>query len=336
MFDLELNVKNFLAIREANIKSKNNITVIVAPNGAGKTQIMLLLYAIFWTCWKISKENGSFEPELKRKIEDVFLLKSVDEIVSWDKDSCSVELSSDLLYITFNSKPFKLEKLNTKDSDSRYIEKSPIYLQLSGLGDYYKGIYSLKKYYPHWKLISEAVSDLLTDIFILYSGKANTENKNQHLLEIFERLFNSKFYIQNDRIYINEKEKKYGVEKAASGLKVLSWFYLILRYDLVGDVLFIDEPEVNLHPMYIDKLAYFLYELSKSRKIFVATHSDYLLESFNKLMNKQDFRIDVWNGTLKEDGMIYTSYQADKDNLIDTSPLTDVYLDILKEGFGNE
>ncbi|NPA34997.1 MAG: hypothetical protein GXO48_08735, partial [Chlorobi bacterium] len=78
------------------------------------------------------------------------------------------------------------------------------------------------------------------------------------------------------------------------------------------------------------------FKLSHNRKIFVATHSDYLLESFNKLMNKHNFKIDVWVGNLDENGATYTSYQADKDNLIDTTPLTKVFLDILKEGFGHE
>jgi len=53
-------------------------------------------------------------------------------------------------------------------------------------------------------------------------------------------------------------------------------------------------------------------------------------------MSKNDFKIDVWRGVLKENGAVYDCYEADKDNLIDTSPLTDVYLNILKEGFGYE
>jgi len=39
MFDLEINLENFLSIKKATVKSKNNITVIIAPNRAGKTLI---------------------------------------------------------------------------------------------------------------------------------------------------------------------------------------------------------------------------------------------------------------------------------------------------------
>ncbi len=335
MLNLELKLKNFLSIKEADLNSKNNITVLIAPNRAGKTQIMLLLYSIFWSWWKVSKDNKKskdFEEELKRKIKNVLLLKKIDELKAWDKKTYNIELRLDFSEITFELINFQIKNFES----TNYLKISPLYMQLSGLGDYYKGIYSLKKYYPQWKLISEAITDLLSDLFIISSEKVETDKENQEFLNLFEKLFGSKFYIQNERIYIQEKGKKYGIEKTASGLKSLSWYYLILRYNLIGNVLFIDEPEVNLHPVYIDKLAYFLYKLSEGRKIFIATHSDYLLESFNKLMSKNDFKIDVWEGVLKEDGAIYSSYEADKDNLIDTSPLTEVYLNILREGFGNE
>ncbi|GAB6071738.1 AAA family ATPase [Venenivibrio stagnispumantis] len=344
MLDLKLKLKNFLSIREADLRSKNNITILIAPNRAGKTQIMLLLYSIFWSYWKISKENleknnKDFENILKRKIKDVFLLKNIDELKAWDKKTYNIELNSQYTTISFFGEPFKLQEFSIEDFKFfEFLQISPLYMQLSGLGDYYKGIYSLKKYYPHWKLISEAITDLLSDLFIISSEKVETniEKENQELLNLFEKLFNSKFYIQDERIYIQEKGKKYGIEKTASGLKALSLYYLILKYNLMGNILFIDEPEVNLHPIYIDKLAEFLYKLSKGRKLFIATHSDYLIESFNKLISKNNFKIDVWEGVLKEDGAVYSCYEADKDNLIDNSPLTEVYLNILKEGFGYE
>lgn len=344
MIDLELKLKNFLSVREANLKSKNNITILIAPNRAGKTQIMLLIYSIFWSFWKISKENLGkdkryFESTLKRKLKDTFLLKSVGELKSWNAETYSVKLNSQYITISFLgfSDKFILQEFSIKDSKFfEFLRKSPLYMQLSGLGDYYKGIHSLKKYYPNWKLISEAITDLLSDLFIISSENMETDKENKELLSLFEKLFDSKFYIQEKRIYIQEKEKKYGIEKTASGLKSLSWYYLILKYNLIGNILFIDEPEVNLHPVYIDRLAEFLYKLSRGRKVFIATHSDYLLESFNKLMSKNNFKIDVWKGVLEQGGAIYSCYEADKDNLIDTSPLTEVYLNILREGFGYE
>src|SRR6266545_1954112 len=44
---------------------------------------------------------------------------------------------------------------------------------------------------------------------------------------------------------------------------------------------FIDEPEICLHPKAQQQLLTALVEISKSRQIFIATHSPYLLCQFN-------------------------------------------------------
>jgi len=339
MFNLNLEIENFLAIKKANLESKNNITVLIAPNRAGKTQLMQMLYTVLWSLWRELHDRKHFTLyHLRSKIKNVFLLRKINELHSWDSETFNFSLSvNNECRITVGLEEPHFEKLTTFDEAvsnfRKVLTKSPIYLQPAGLGDYYKGIYSLKKYYPKWQLISEAVTDLVSDLFIVADEKVEPTNENQKLMELFEKLFSSKFYIQNRRIYIQEKGKRYGIERTASGLKSLSWFYLILRYNLLGNILFVDEPEVNLHPEYIDKFTYFVYRLSQKRKIFIATHSDYLLESINKLMNRYDFKVDVWEGILEENYAYYDHYEADKENLIDTTPLNEVYRRIIKELF---
>ena len=230
----------------------------------------------------------------------------------------------------------KREKGNNRCQNPPSISKSPLYIQGAGLGDYYKGIFSLKKYYSGWRLVTQATTDLLNDLFIVASEESQPDEKNNKLIEEFEKLFKTRFFVQNERIYIQEQGRKSIIERAASGLKSLAWFYLILRYNLLGEFLFIDEPEVNLHPEFIDKLTSFLYELSKGRKIFVSTHSDYLIESLNKFIQKHKLRVDVWQGLLEKDGAIYNHYKADSDTLIDTTPLNETYAKIVKELFAYE
>jgi predicted ATPase len=339
MFNLNLEIENFLAIKKANLESKNNITVLIAPNKAGKSQLLLLLYAILWSFWKEIRDKENMLTFSTGKLKNVLLIKNTKDIISWNADKTKIALTSTLFEFNLNltkSDIKKYRKIKKEKELSKILYRSPIYFQSAGLGDYYKGIYSLKKYYPQWKLISEAVTDLISDLFIVADERVEPEKENRELMELFEKLFSAKFFIQNRRIYIQEKGRKYGLERTASGLKSLSWFYLILRYNLLGGILFIDEPEVNLHPTYIDRLVYFLCNLAKSRKVFIATHSDYLLESLNKFINKENIKVDVWIGDLQDNGAYYSHYEADKDNLIDTSPLIDVYLDILKEGFGHE
>jgi len=337
---MKLKLENFLAIKKAEVESNDNIIILLSPNRGGKTQILLLLYTVFWTLWKNLKDTNKFvlkENQLKKKLIETFLITKLEELISWEHEHCYVSIDTDFFKLEFT-----IKKNNSFDSfefhpvNSQFLSNIPIYLQPSGLGDYYKGIYSLKKYYSDWKIITSATTDFINDLFIVSDGTFRISKSNENLLKIFENLFNAKFYIQNQKIYIIERKKKYGIEKTASGLKTLSWLYLIIKYNLIGNILFLDEPEANLHPQYIDNIAYFLYKLSQSRKIFIATHSDYLLESFNKLITQNNFKINVWNAKQKNFFSYFDYYQVDNDNLIDTSPLVDIYFNILKEGFGYE
>ncbi len=341
---LKMKVTNFLAIKKAELISQNNLTLLIAPNKAGKTHLLMLIYCIFWSLWRAAKEDNSDKKivdVLKSKMKKTFLIKSLDELVSWEEESYKIEVEIDKkVNLLIFAPPFKAKLSKTEEKKLHRslnispINISPIYIQPAGMGIYYKGIYSMKKYYSDWRLISEAITDFLNDLFIVSEKDQITEDSKK-LLDLFEELFVVKFYVQQGRIYVKEK-RNYIIEKAASGLQTLSWFYLAIKYGLLGEVVLIDEPEANLHPEYIDKLSAFLVRLSKRRKVFVATHSDYLLVSLNKQILKKNLKIDVWIGKLGEKGAIYTAYQADRENLIDTSPLSNVYMYILRESFGYE
>jgi excinuclease UvrABC ATPase subunit len=52
-----------------------------------------------------------------------------------------------------------------------------------------------------------------------------------------------------------------------------------------GDLLMIDEPELNLHPKNQRRLARLLVKLVNiGLKVFITTHSDYILKEFNTLI----------------------------------------------------
>jgi len=335
MEKIKIKASNFLSIKKAELISQNNLTLLVAPNKAGKTHLLMFIYCVFWSLWKSGIEGDTDKKIidiLKSKIKRTFLLKTLDELISWEEKTYKIEMDINTrINLLISGPPFNAKFSNT---EKKKLDISPIYIQPAGMGIYYKGIYSMKKYYPNWRLITEAVTDFLNDLFIV-SEKDEIAEDSVRLLELFEDLFEVKFYIQQDRIYAKEK-KSYLIEKAASGLQTLSWLYLAIKYGLLGDILLIDEPESNLHPEYIDKLSTFLVELSKKRRIFIATHSDYLLQSLNRQILKKNLKIDVWIGKLDKRGAVYSSYQADKENLIDPSPLSNVYINILRESFGYE
>lgn len=336
--NLLLELKNFLSIKEAKLSSSSNVVFILAPNRAGKTQILYLIYSYLWALWKQTRDQKENLKQLfPRKAKSVFLVRTVKDLISWSTQRAEVSISlqykdfkTNLKWEIFKDKKDILAVENVKNPN---IEKAPIYIAPAGLGDYYKGIWALKKYYPTWRLVSHATTDLLEDLFIVASEDVELSEENKKFIQRFERIFEVSYFIQNERIFIKEKGKTYGIEKTASGLKSLVWLYLIFKYDLIGDFLLLDEPEVNLHPQWIDQLVELIDLISQRRKVFIATHSDYLVESYNKYLKKKNKTADVWIGFLTSEGAKYEGFKADKEHLIDTTPLNETYLKIVEELF---
>ncbi len=340
--ELQLKIRNFLSIKEAELTSSSNIVFILAPNKAGKTQILYLVYTYLWSLWKKNKDKKDKLGKIfTSKAKKTFLVRNIKDLISWNCKKANIvfSLKEENLETTLEwiiSKEEREDFFEDKNSEVLNSEKAPIYIAPSGLGDYYKGIWAMKKYYPSWRLVSEAITDLLEDLFIVASTEEELSEESKKFIEKFEKIFQVSYFIKDERIFLKEKGKTYGIEKTASGLKSIAWLYLIFKYNLVGDFLLLDEPEVNLHPKWIDLLVELIDFLSQRRKVFIATHSDYLIESYNKFLKKKNRTADVWIGILTPEGAKYQTFKADKENLIDTSPLNETYLDILRELFGYE
>lgn len=84
--------------------------------------------------------------------------------------------------------------------------------------------------------------------------------------------------------------QKMDLHTTSSSVKSLFglWFYLEHHAEK-GDVLMIDEPELNIHPVNQRQLARILARLvNAGLQVIVSTHSDYIVREINSLMLLQD------------------------------------------------
>lgn len=104
----------------------------------------------------------------------------------------------------------------------------------------------------------------------------------------FEAVTPSSFF-KNVKVYINDgtetsmEEKGSGMQRAVA-LAMVQVYADILREQSDSEIrkplfLFIDEPEICLHPKAQEKLFNALLELSKNNQIFITTHSPFFLSS---------------------------------------------------------
>jgi hypothetical protein len=79
---------------------------------------------------------------------------------------------------------------------------------------------------------------------------------------------------------------KLGLGEVSSSVRsmLIIWYWL-KHFAKKGDMLILDEPELNLHPSNQRRLARFLATLvNHDLKVFITTHSDYIIKEFNTLI----------------------------------------------------
>lgn len=79
---------------------------------------------------------------------------------------------------------------------------------------------------------------------------------------------------------------KLSLGEVSSSVRSLLIVWYWIKYNAEkGDLLMLDEPELNLHPENQRKLARFIASLiNKGIKVFITTHSDYIIREFNTLI----------------------------------------------------
>lgn len=109
-----------------------------------------------------------------------------------------------------------------------------------------------------------------------------------NLLETFNNIAGGQYVINNGILNFrpNNSKVSLSMETTSSAVRSLALLNFYLRHTAKqGDLLMIDEPEMNLHPENQIKMAKFLVQLTKiGIKVFVTTHSSVIIKELNNLM----------------------------------------------------
>ncbi|EGK8009670.1 AAA family ATPase [Campylobacter lari] len=127
--------------------------------------------------------------------------------------------------------------------------------------------------------------------FIQEGINKNSKSKNlyQNILDLLFEIVGGKYLVSGEGVEFAPGAKKritkgkFLIQRASSSVRsLLILNHYILHEAQIGDILMIDEPELNLHPKNQILLARFFTLLANAGiKIFITTHSDYIVRELN-------------------------------------------------------
>ena len=217
------------------------------------------------------------------------------------------------IFFSLNNKDTVLHQIDTLVRNYRFARDiSPVF---SKVVDDVKEFVSLWQYYPMAKINVWELTEplrLTGEERILFSNASNLGDvllaKRAELQEILDRLkeymgfedFTFKFEVHGNHVsimpVINKKQFLFG---SLSEGQIRMLILMIILFLTEVKVIFIDEPELNLHPAWLYKLRKDF--LDSEKQLFIATHSSELLDAFTE--DWQEGRVKVFvfeNGKIRE------------------------------------
>ena len=144
-----------------------------------------------------------------------------------------------------------------------------------------------------------------------YENKEETEIYKNLVKNInIQNIIEGEIIIKSNQIiYKSENDLELNMGLVSSTVKTLSGFFLYLRYQAQnGDIIFIDEIELNLHPENQRKVMRLINYLSKQGlKFVISTHSPIIMQEINNMIMFEKCKNKI-------DDEIIEEYSIDREN----------------------
>ena len=296
----ELHLQNLTAFSDANLKFADGLNVIIGENGTGKTHILKSAYSALWVCVRAARDNSEEKPtktHLQKAVADklvgVFRPDGLGRLARRQPGPSRCELrcafaAGNELKCSFDTTSKKEVAIETLPS--KWLSKLPVYLPTRELLTISPGFVSL------YETTHLPFEETWKDTCLLLGAplaRGPRESRIKQLLEPLERAMEGKVDADSaGRFYLVSSAGNLEMHLVAEGLRKLAMIArLIATGQLVGKgCLFWDEPDANLNPRIIKRIAQTILHLCQNGiQVFVATHSLFLMRELDILLQTPDF-----------------------------------------------
>lgn len=300
-----LTLENFTVFTNTELEFSPGINVIIGENGTGKTHLLKAGYCFSRALSDLMRDRVPLSKKwaeiyFERRLTGLFQsdhLKNLVRIDSLDAYlSAEIELSSKVGPVSWC---ISVHNNDDVGSDVSRIEGDLIeHIKLLDVCD--EKIIFLPIFIPSKEVVSfyEGLGGLLDEYKIkldaTYRDMASNfdfpELKNTSelpIIEEFDEILGGRLELEGKRlVFIGNNGHKMETPLMAEGFRKLAMLPYFIRHGLIrgknGETLFWDEPEANLNPRLITKLAEALIILARHGvQIILATHSLLLLKEID-------------------------------------------------------
>ncbi|WP_377477251.1 MAG: ATP-binding protein [Microcoleus anatoxicus] len=146
-----------------------------------------------------------------------------------------------------------------------------------------------KAAYQDYALPINTNVDFTRELETIVKKSSFIAEKHPDILEYFADIIGGQYTVtRNDELYYepNGKKLKLSMDESSSAVRSLLAIGFYLKHEAqIGDLLMIDEPELNLHPENQCRVARLFARLvNLGIKVFITTHSDYIIKELNTLI----------------------------------------------------
>lgn len=287
-----LNLQDFTVFAKADLRF-GAINVIHGENGSGKTHLLKLAYSIVSSLVVAANEPAADRPT--KAIMDSRFGSKLIGVFRPDRGKLGrlarriqghkrAEVLADfgcLGQVSFSFSTQSDKAVKTEDLPSAWLPHGPVFLPTRELLSVYPGFVSL------YETQAIPFDEIWRDTCVLLGSPIARGVRKREIADLLvplEESLGSKALLEGDRFFIQMAEPSIKVEAdlVAEGYRKLTMVARLIANGSLDahSMLFWDEPEANLNPRLIRRLAPLLLDLADAGvQVFIATHSLFLMRA---------------------------------------------------------
>ncbi|GHV28818.1 ATP-binding protein [Synergistales bacterium] len=294
----KLSLENFTVFDKLDIEFSKGVNVFIGENGTGKTHIMKVLYSAcqaaqakttaidFQT--KLAKVFRPNDLSLHRLVKRGIGVSVAKVQVVSEQDGQKTTNRNVALSLEINSK-FK-DRLISKGENAWSSRMENLTSTFIPAKDILSNSYNLIQAIDKGNVdFDDTYKDIISSATVDIS-KGPESSRTKKYLSILQKILpqitpgtvsvkNDKFYL---KITVGGGHSMLEFQLVAEGIRKIALLWQLIKNGTLekGSVLFWDEPEANINPVYIPVIADMLLELQRDGvQIFIATH-DYFITKY--------------------------------------------------------